>query len=395
VLFDETQKERGRLALNYRGLKGLLEEEGFQCIRLVEFPITEDKLEKFDIFVIPCPDQSKFSPAEVDAIVDFVARGGSLLVMSHAGGDPGLRTNLNTITEKFGVSFQNNQVVDERQNFVHSNMPKITRFADHPITQGINELCYPAGCGLKVIGGNAIGVAFASKTAEPPEATIIAAAEFGRGKVVALGSYEIFRDRTAGGLNTAQNALLALNIFNWLKEKRKISVQRAEALMETREISTVTMPSTEAATRIPEAVEGVQRPAVAAYTPELDKILTEIVNLRRRFDGFVKEFRIFASRMLSQRGREGVVVTRPSFETTRETLPPTAIEELEELESRLKSLKDQLEYITRRYQAGAMEKAEYAAQRSRLRGEIRSVIASIKALKEKAGLQYEEYEEEF
>jgi len=42
-----------------------------------------------------------------------------------------------------------------------------------------------------------------------------------------------------------------------------------------------------------------------------------------------------------------------------------------------------------------MEKAEYAAQRSRLRGEIRSVIASIKALKEKAGLQYEEYEEEF
>lgn len=390
ILFDETQKERGRLALNYRGLKGLLEEEGFQCIRLVDSPITEDKLEKFDVFVIPCPDQSRFNPSEIDAIVTFVSRGGGLLIMSHAGGDPGLRANLNSIAEKFGISFQNNQVIDERQNFIHSNMPKITHFSGHPVTQGINEICYPAGCSLKVVSGNAEGVAFASKTAEPPEAIVTAVAEFGAGKVVALGSYEIFRDRTAGGLNTAQNASFALNIFNWLKERKKV-VQMVSPLGEAREEAPVTIEASTTAPPSKETIVGV--PEIAAYTPQLDKILTEITSLRRRFDSFVNEFRTFAARMLSQKGGPSIITKIPT-ETQKEQLPPMMIEEIEELESRLKSLKDQLEYITMRYQAGAIEKAEYAVQRSKLRGEIRAVIGKIKALKEKAGIPYGEYEME-
>ncbi|MEM2574372.1 MAG: hypothetical protein QXF77_08160, partial [Candidatus Jordarchaeales archaeon] len=388
ILFNETQKERGRLALNYRGLKGLLEEAGFQCIRLVDSPITEDKLEKFDIFVIPCPDQSKFNPSEIDVIVNFVSRGGGLLIMSHAGGDPGLRTNLNSIAEKFGISFQNNQVTDERQNFVHSNMPKITRFSSHPITQGINEICYPAGCSLKIVGGNAEGVAFASKTAEPPEAIVAATAEFGAGKVVALGSYEIFRDRTAGGLNTAQNASFALNIFNWLKEKK--IVHKASPLRETKEERVAITYETPAIASLDKETI-TETPGITAYTPQLDKILMEVTNLRKRFDSFVNEFRTFAARMLSQKGGPSIV-TRIPTETQKEQLPPMMVEEIEELEGRLKSLKDQLEYITMRYQAGAIEKAEYAVQRSKLRGEIRTIIGKIKALKEKAGIPYEEYE---
>lgn len=388
ILFNETQKERGRLALNYRGLKGLLEEAGFQCIRLVDPPITEDKLGKFDVFVIPCPDQSKFTPSEIDVIVNFVARGGGLLIMSHAGGDPGLRTNLNSIAEKFGISFQNNQVIDERQNYAHSNMPKITRFSDHPVTQGISEICYPAGCSLKIVGGNAEGIAFASKTAEPPDAIVAAVAEFGAGKVVALGSYEIFRDRTAGGLNSAQNSSFALNIFNWLKERKKIT-QKALPLGEVKEEGAIGYEAPAATSLGKETIMEVSE--VAAYTPQLDKILMEVTNLRKRFDSFVNEFRTFAARMLSQKGGTSIITKIPT-EAPKEQLPPMVVEEIEELESRLKSLRDQLEYITMRYQAGAIEKAEYAVQRSKLRGEIRTVIGKIKALKEKAGIPYEEYE---
>ncbi|MEM4587617.1 MAG: hypothetical protein QW513_03410 [Candidatus Jordarchaeales archaeon] len=390
VLFDETQKERGRLALNYSGLKGLLEKEGFQCIRLVEPPVTKEKLEKFDILVIPCPDQSKFTPSEVDAIVNFVARGGGLLIMSHAGGDPGLRTNLNAIAERFGISFQNNQVIDERQNYMSRNIPRVTRFSDHPVTQGLSEICYPAGCGLKIVGGNAEGVAFASKTAEPPEAIVAAVAEFGVGKVVALGSYEIFRDRAAGGLNAAQNSLFALNIFNWLKEKRKeaqsisLPVPALEEEDTSQHEAPVILPSERA------AVSGV--PDVTMYVPQLDKILVEVVNLRKRFDAFVNEFRVFAARMLSQKGGAQIVTKLPVEVIKEQAASPTLLEEIEELKSRLKSLREQLEYITMRYQAGAIEKAEYAVQRSKIRGEIRTVIERIKALKERAGIPFEEYE---
>ncbi|MEM3466587.1 MAG: hypothetical protein QW566_08975, partial [Candidatus Jordarchaeales archaeon] len=134
-----------------------------------------------------------------------------------------------------------------------------------------------------------------------------------------------------------------------------------------------------------------ETPGITAYTPQLDKILMEVTNLRKRFDSFVNEFRTFAARMLSQKGGPSIV-TRIPTETQKEQLPPMMVEEIEELEGRLKSLKDQLEYITMRYQAGAIEKAEYAVQRSKLRGEIRTIIGKIKALKEKAGIPYEEYE---
>nr|MDO8078462.1 hypothetical protein [Candidatus Freyarchaeota archaeon] len=72
VLFDESQKERGRITTSYAALKGVLETEGFQCIRFVDFPITLDKLKNFDVVVFPCPDQSKLQPGEIRAVVDFV-----------------------------------------------------------------------------------------------------------------------------------------------------------------------------------------------------------------------------------------------------------------------------------------------------------------------------------
>lgn len=396
ALFDESQKERGRITTSYAALKGVLETEGIQCIRFVDFPITLDKLKDFDVVVFPCPDQSKLQPGEIRAVVDFVSRGGGAVLLSHAGGDRGLRTNLNELAENFGISFQNNQIIDERQNLGLENLPKITKFKDHPVSEGITELCYSAGCSIKIVG-EAEALAITSRTAEPPDANVLAVSNYGNGKVVALGSYEIFRDRIMGGLNTSQNMDLAKNIFRWIvtPSKSKVtptvsSTEKVDELVTEPSISPESAAGDERVkpiltTRPMEESSRAAQPIAAAYTPQIDRLMNEVVTLRRRFDVFIDEFRAFAARVLSQGGistPSGTIqtVTRSVSASTPLITDVATREELDSLESRMRSLQGQLDYITKRYQAGALKKAEYAAQRAKIRSEMRTIQQHINSL---------------
>lgn len=394
VLFDETQKERGRITTSYSAVKGVLESEGFQCIRFVDFPITLDKLKDFNAVVFACPDQSKMQSSEIRAVLDFVSRGGGAVLLSHAGGDPGLRTNLNELAESFGVSFQNNQIFDERQNLGMENLPKITKFKDHPVTEGITEIAYSAGCSIKIVG-EAETLAITSRSAQPPDSPILAVSNYGNGKVVALGAYEIFRDRIMGGLNTSQNMVLLKNIFKWVvvpsKTKAAPSVKVSKKQVEEEVIEpSVSQESAVVEERIKpvlttrplEDKSKATQPISAAYTPQIDKLMSEVVTLRKRFDAFIDEFREFAKRVLTQGARPSEIMT-----VTRQISPTSPLltdvamrEELESLESRMRSLQTQLDYITKRYQAGALQKAEYAAQRAKLRGEMRTIQQQVNAL---------------
>ncbi|MEM3586925.1 MAG: hypothetical protein QXO71_06340 [Candidatus Jordarchaeaceae archaeon] len=396
VLFDETQKERGRITTSYSAVKGVLESEGFQCIRFVDFPITYDKLKDFNAVVFACPDQSKLQPSEIRAVLDFVSRGGGAVLLSHAGGDPGLRTNLNELAENFGISFQNNQIFDDRQNFGMENLPKITKFKDHPVTEGITELAYSAGCSIKIVG-EAEALAITSRTAQPPDAPILAVSNYGNGKVVALGSYEIFRDRIMGGLNTSQNMVLLKNIFKWVvvpsKQAVAPSVKPAKEEVEEEEVveSSISQESAIVEERVKpvlttrplEDKAKAAQPISAAYMPQIDRLMSEVSTLRKRFDAFVDEFREFAKRMLAQGMKPSetiTTVTRPISATSPLLTDVAMREELESLESRMRSLQTQLDYITKRYQSGALQKAEYAAQRAKLRGEMRTIQQQINAL---------------
>ncbi|WXG40969.1 MAG: DUF4350 domain-containing protein [Candidatus Freyarchaeum deiterrae] len=401
VLFDETQKERGRITTSYSAVKGVLETEGIQSIRFVDFPITLDKLKDFNALVFPCPDQSKIQPAEIRTVLDFVSRGGGVVLLSHAGGDPGLRTNLNELAENFGVSFQNNQLFDERQNLGMENLPKITKFKDHPVTEGLSELAYSAGCSIKLVG-EAEALAITSRTAQPPDAPVLAVSNYGNGKVVALGSYEMFRDRIMGGLNTSQNMVLLKNIFKWvvIPSKPKVAPTKpASKKVVEEEVTESSAPQEEEeeelveervkpvlATRPLQGRAKTTQSIAAAYTPEIDKLMSEVVTLRKRFDVFLDEFRDFAARVLSQgKISETIRTSTRSIPATSPLLTDAAKrEELESLESRSRSLGSQLDYITKRYQAGALQKAEYAAQRARIRGEMRTIQQQINALTGKA-----------
>jgi hypothetical protein len=228
VAFDEAHKPRGLITGNYGELKDHLESNGFACHSFMEFPITRQNLGYYDILVIPCPDNAQFSSDEIEAISTWVKEdGGGLVMMSHAGGDKGRRTNLSDLAEKFGMSFENDQVLDKENNFGLENLPAITKFIPpHPITDGLESICFRAGCSLSSFGG--VPVIISSEEANPFSSPLLVAVEHGDGKVVGIGSYEIFRDKIMGGFQTLGHGQLATNTFNWVKTEYRSKLKSGE-----------------------------------------------------------------------------------------------------------------------------------------------------------------------
>jgi len=225
VAFDESHKPRGKISSNYKTLQRHLESEGFVCQPFAEFPITQKTLTPYDVLVVPCPDFSKFSEQEISDINRWVREeGGGLLLLSHAGGDKGRRSNLSELAEKFGIIFESDQVIDEKHNCGMGNIPNIKDFVMHPITAGVTEICFRAGCSLTLVG-NAIAVASSGEDAQPFSVPVIVAAQSDEGRVVGIGSYEMFRDRIASGFGESQHAKLTSNIFNWLVSEKRYQMR--------------------------------------------------------------------------------------------------------------------------------------------------------------------------
>ena len=230
VAFDEAHKPRGKITGNYSHLKEFLESQGFICQTFMEFPITRQNLSPYDILVIPCPDFAKFSTNEIDAIAQWVKEdGGGLLALSHAGGDKGRRSNLSELVEKFGLSFENDQVLDYSMNFGLENLPEVVNFSPpHPITEGITSLCFRAGCSLSAVGLSVVPVAISNEESDPFSTPLMVTAEVQEGRVVAIGSYEMFRNEIPGGFQQPGHKELCSNIFQWLKTEYREKVKKGE-----------------------------------------------------------------------------------------------------------------------------------------------------------------------
>ena len=218
VSFDVTQKERGSPTTVYKTLKSILENMGVEVSIYSEYPIRESGIRGSAVFVIGCPVDSRLNQGEIDAILSYVRNGRSLLVLSNAGGDTGNRTNLNDLISYFGIKFNTDQVLDPFSNLGVESMPLLQVSATHPILDNVAEICYRSGCSLTT-GGEALPLIFTSPNSEPPNAPVLAVAEYHKGRVVVIGSYSIFRDALKGGIETKDNKRLAINIFRWLMEK--------------------------------------------------------------------------------------------------------------------------------------------------------------------------------
>lgn len=226
IAFDIAHKPRGKIDENLIEMRDFLNSNGFMCYNYLETPITKQSLKPFDVLVFMCPDFAKISSMEMTEINSWVEEdGGGLFLLSHAGGDKGRNSNLSELSQRFGILFENDQVLDETTNLGLENLPIITAFIPpHPITNGISTICYRSGCSLTIMG-NAFSIASSNETSEPFSTPLICVSQPGNGRVCAIGSYELFRDNVGGGFNSDEHPTLAYNIFTWLVSDYRIELR--------------------------------------------------------------------------------------------------------------------------------------------------------------------------
>ena len=221
IAFDETHKEIQRISDGYVRFHSFLESSGFEVESLTEGPLTLPRLRAYSVLVLPLPTKP-FSEEEIKSIVSFVEGGGGLFIIGDCGGDYFWGSNINNLSRIFGITFNSDIIKAPKEPII------INRFKPHPITTGIKQIVCRTGVSLSV-KGNAVRLAVASNevwadklkgqigVAEPGEAkgqnvTILAASNFGLGRVVCLGSSTLFIDSNLIG----DHKKLGLNILKWL-----------------------------------------------------------------------------------------------------------------------------------------------------------------------------------
>ncbi len=299
--FDESHHERGKLGSNYRTLRQLLEGEGFGCWEYSSFPITRQSLQNYDILVFACTDASKYTAEEIEAVATWVKEdGGGLLMLSHAGGDRGRRTNMTEMATQFGMLFENDQVLDDMNNFGIDNMPNIKTFPNpHPIIEGLSSICYRAGCSVSIVGMSQ-SLALTNPSSNPGNVTVIASSEPGEGKVVCIGSYEILRDEINGGLAQPGHAQLAKNIFSWLITPRRVMLREGGTVLASSPGAASTPPASSGAFD----PYGVTKPQEGPLKDHGGKILqiTSIHDLFLEMQNIVKDIDLLRARVMNVYG---------------------------------------------------------------------------------------------
>jgi len=247
VLFDETGPWQGKFYTIYNmgtygssGFATLLKENGYSVSKLTDRPITSDKLKGYNVLVIMAQYRN-YTDDEVNAIKGFVNNGGGLLLVGDNWGDVDGDQNFadNKVARSFGVSFANNEIVTNDQNFIFfSNIVEINDLRPSPVTANVQNFYYMMGTYIKNPGPSNI-IAYTDSytwgdightTAEGATESnlkkdanersgplpVVSYMGYGKGKVVFIGAAASFINAMIYRSNTWK---LGLNSVNWLSNQ--------------------------------------------------------------------------------------------------------------------------------------------------------------------------------
>jgi hypothetical protein len=219
VLFDDTHGCRPGATGDMGQLETELTNAGLTVSHLTG-TLDLPTLEKHDVFVISVP-RDYYTQAEETAIVDFVNRGGGLLVCQDYGLTPPLPPSPWThptreVLYLFGAADEENMAQDQQHNVsghpAWIEFDTARNFTTHPIVQPLKQFTTDAVCTLS--GG--VGwetVAETDDDAAPPRRPVLIARGIGAGRVAAYGDSNTFADHRIG---TANNAQLGVRCVEWL-----------------------------------------------------------------------------------------------------------------------------------------------------------------------------------
>ncbi len=194
---------------HYSDLVDLLElpANGF-TVNTTSLGFTDDNLASADIAVVCITSayNSSYTTAEADSLAAFVDAGGGLLIMGTHPFLPGGNSNIQRIAGEFGITLAASNAATEEVSYTPDAL-------EHPVFAGFTgtESIYMPAAGEMTIGENGFALAQDQATGD----IFIAGADYGSGRVIALGDFNMF-SQVGNVFNQANNSEFALNTFNWL-----------------------------------------------------------------------------------------------------------------------------------------------------------------------------------
>ncbi len=200
----------------------------FEAAVHAEGALDADALAGADVLVLAHPSDPKWEATtgsgtprlgaeEIEAIVEFVAAGGGLIVLGETEQDK-YGNNLNDLLARFGMRIRNETIQDYEHNhgapaWVIAELDRNGPLdADSDPLVGVEAACFYRAGSLECQNGARV-LARAHSTASHPGAPLAATATHGRGRVVCLADSDLFGDDCLGELGHAQ---LWLNLAYWV-----------------------------------------------------------------------------------------------------------------------------------------------------------------------------------
>jgi glycosyl hydrolase family 42 (putative beta-galactosidase)/uncharacterized protein DUF4350 len=192
--------------------------------------ITEDKLANFNVLSLPgiqaAGGTRGFSEEELKAIKQYVKNGGGLFLSGQfMRGPHGHMSNtyVSKVAELFGIKILRDAVADPENHIMNeSRFVTFNTKSNDLLLKGVSKFQSMGMAPLQIKNNGAIVIS-TSGTAHAMynnrlkgELPVMASVEYGKGRVVIMGDASWLQPFM---LDRADNAQLALNIFNWLAQR--------------------------------------------------------------------------------------------------------------------------------------------------------------------------------
>lgn len=237
----------------YQGVHGYsrlfdhLKANGYPWSAIREMPLSEERLEGFNVLFINLLHEQRpdFTEEEREAIRKFVESGGGLFIISDHTNVYRHAERLNRLVQPMGLEVLYHSALDFAPNSVSgSGWIAITHMnQDHPVNQDIEMISFQTGGPVN----KEHGISFLSEkgfadlwneektdgfygnwtfdgdeSVEPKgsDVAVVAAATYGKGRVVIVGDQNIYGD---AWLHFGNNFEHVLNVFEWVGQQEQVA----------------------------------------------------------------------------------------------------------------------------------------------------------------------------
>ncbi len=238
VVFDQIHNNSITIETNaYNSFIQYLFQQNLRVGKLTQ-TLNNETLKPYEILILGNAQDSTYSINEIYSILEFVRKGGSVIIFSDEGGDLSNRSNYNELTINFGFKILPNIIYDPESYVDKIVRPVIKNFLPHPITEEVHAIVYSSGCSFEIMDNAEFAeyrdvsvqpIAFASPTCKmkifenqkwvernAPHSIVALAGRYFEGHVIAIGTPSLLSSLSNNyGFKARNNLKFIKNIIEW------------------------------------------------------------------------------------------------------------------------------------------------------------------------------------